>query len=179
MVNRQSHLIVKARDGAATGQLTCGNLTMPCALGPAGLTDTKTEGDGKTPTGALRLVRLYYRADRLSPPPTGLPSFAISESDGWCDAPLDAAYNSAVTLPFAASHEKLWRDDHAYDLCIVLDYNLDPASPHKGSAIFFHLAKSDQEGLQPTEGCIAISQENMRQVLALVDQHSVLIVQRA
>ncbi len=177
MVNPVSHLIVKAREREACGILACGEHDFPCALGPAGLTETKVEGDGATPIGAFRLVRLYYRADRVVLPDLDLPTSIISPKDGWCDDPKHAAYNSPVALPFGASHETLWRDDHAYDICIVLDYNLTPAIPGRGSAIFFHLAKSSEEGLKPTEGCVALEEDAMRKVLAQVNEKTVMVIQ--
>ena len=51
-------------------------------------------------------------------------------------------YNRLVKLPYAASHEELWRDDHLYDLVVVLGFNDDPVVPGKGSAIFLHLARA-------------------------------------
>ena len=55
--------------------------------------------------------------------------------------------------PIAASHERLWRDDHLYDLVVVLDYNLAGPRPGAGSAIFLHLAAP---GFAPTAGCVAV-----------------------
>jgi L,D-peptidoglycan transpeptidase YkuD (ErfK/YbiS/YcfS/YnhG family) len=37
----------------------------------------------------------------------------------------------------------MWREDHLYDLVLVLGYNDDPVVPGKGSAIFLHLARPD------------------------------------
>ena len=74
------------------------------------------------------------------------------------------AYNRLVTLPYPASAEELWREDRLYDVIVVLGYNDDPVVAGKGSAIFFHIARSDYE---PTEGCVAISLPDMKQVLKL------------
>ena len=81
---------------------------------------------------------------------------------GWCDAPNDRNYNRKVTLPYAASAETLWRDDHLYDVIVVLDYNLMPRSRRRGSAIFLHVARLS---LSPTEGCIAIKREHLLRLL--------------
>ena len=86
----------------------------------------------------------------------------LRETDGWCDEPDHPLYNRPVALPFDASHEKLWRDDHVYDLIVELNHNSDPVVPARGSAVFFHLAHDDY---RPTEGCVAISREHMLQVL--------------
>jgi L,D-peptidoglycan transpeptidase YkuD (ErfK/YbiS/YcfS/YnhG family) len=42
---------------------------------------------------------------------------------GWSDDPKDPSYNTCVNLPYAFSHEKLWRDDDLYDLFITIDHN--------------------------------------------------------
>ena len=70
-----------------------------------------------------------------------------------------------VSLPFAASHEKMWREDRLYDIVVVLDCNMYPAVKGKGSAIFFHIAREDY---RPTEGCVAIAPEHMRLLLSKV-----------
>lgn len=136
--------------------------TYPCALGRSGITTRKREGDGATPAGCFRLLYGFFRKDRLLLPPSPLPMVPIEALDGWCDEPTHPAYNCPVSLPFTASHEKMMRDDRLYDVCIVLDYNIDPRQRGKGSAIFFHLTRSD---MGPTEGCVAIDPDVMRKLL--------------
>jgi len=136
-----------------------------CALGPAGLcapTD-KREGDGATPKGTYSLRRILYRADRLDPPKTALPLRVILADDGWCDDPADPAYNRPVALPYPASHEKLWREDHVYDLIGILSHNDAPPVAGLGSAIFMHLARPDYA---PTQGCVALNEQNLRMLFA-------------
>jgi L,D-peptidoglycan transpeptidase YkuD (ErfK/YbiS/YcfS/YnhG family) len=65
-------------------------------------------------------------------------------------------------LPFAAGHERLWRDDHVYDVIAVVGYNDEPVVPGRGSAIFLHVARP---GYAPTEGCIALSLDDALSVL--------------
>ena len=134
-----------------------------CAVGRSGLTSAKREGDGATPLGRWPMRRLLYRSDRLPAPATALPSRAIAETDGWCDAPGDQAYNQPVQLPYAASHEVLTRDDAIYDLLVVLGYNDDPVVAGRGSAIFLHIAR---EGYGGTEGCVALAAPDLLAVLA-------------
>ena len=68
----------------------------------------------------------------------------LEKDNGWCDAPGDANYNRPVRHPYPASTESLWRDDHLYDLIVVLDCNIHPRIKGRGSAIFLHVAR---EGL--------------------------------
>ena len=154
----------------ARGKFSGNGLTCQCALGRGGvvLADQKREGDGTSPQGVWRMKRVFYRPDRLARPETTLPVVALRETDGWCDAPEHPLYNRPVSLPFEASHEKLWRDDHVYDLIVELDHNSDPVVPALGSAVFFHLAHEDY---RPTEGCVAISRDHMLQVLAADSQN--------
>jgi L,D-peptidoglycan transpeptidase YkuD (ErfK/YbiS/YcfS/YnhG family) len=147
----------------ARGILMAGGLKAPCALGRAGIGGRKREGDGKTPEGQYRLVAVLYRPDRLRRPATGLPVAPIRPDMGWCDDPADPRYNREVRLPFAASHEEMWRQDHVYDLLVILDYNLERPVRGAGSAIFLHLARPD---FTPTEGCVAVTLPTMRRLLA-------------
>jgi L,D-peptidoglycan transpeptidase YkuD (ErfK/YbiS/YcfS/YnhG family) len=135
-----------------------------CAIGRNGCLPAteKTEGDGATPLGRWPLRRVYYRADRIDPPQTALPICALSRNDGWCDAPEDPRYNQHVRLPYPASHERLWRDEHVYDIIVELGHNDDPVVPARGSAVFIHIAKPD---FSPTAGCIALRLDDLRAIL--------------
>lgn len=143
--------------------LTGGGLRLRAAHGRSGITALKREGDGATPAGLLRLMRVLYRADRMKPPACAVPVEPISPHDGWCDDMNDTAYNKPVRLPFAPSHESLWREDHVYDVIGVLDWNFAPIVPGKGSAIFFHVATPDYA---PTAGCVALSLPDVLAALA-------------
>ncbi len=139
-----------------------GTRMLACAIGRNGITAAKREGDGQTPAGRYALRCVLYRADRADRPVTALPCNPIAPADGWCDAPGDPRYNRAVTLPYLASAESLWRCDHRYDLLAVIGHNDDPVVHGMGSAVFLHVAG---EGYPPTEGCIALSIEDLASVL--------------
>lgn len=147
-----------------TAEATFGDRLWPCAIGPAGLVVDKTEGDSATPIGRFPLRRVLYRADRLPPPETALPSTAIGEDDGWCDDRGDPRYNRPVRRPYPARHERLWREDGVYDLVVVLGHNDDPPVPGRGSAVFLHIARPDYA---PTEGCVALSRDHLLTFLRL------------
>jgi L,D-peptidoglycan transpeptidase YkuD (ErfK/YbiS/YcfS/YnhG family) len=143
-------------------RLSCGDAVFRCAIGRAGVTATKREGDGATPTGCYFLRRVLYRPDRLARPQTALPVVPLRPNDGWCDDPGDRNYNRQVRLPYAASHETLWREDGLYDVVVVLGHNDDPPTPGAGSAIFLHVAAPDYG---PTEGCVALSLPDLLSVV--------------
>lgn len=145
-----------------------------CAIGRSGLeTNDRKEGSGTTPQGRFALRECWYRADRIRPPATLLPMRVINEDDGWCDEPTHPDYNRAVKLPFSASHEKLWRDDHMYDIIVPMGYNDAPVVAGKGSAIFLHIAKPDYS---TTEGCVAVNMQDMLTLLSAIvaDTHIVI-----
>ncbi len=145
-------------------RLTAGERGFRCAIGRGGVRDDKTEGDGATPAGRFALRYVLYRADRIAKPATALAARPIARDDGWCDDADDPAYNRPVRLPFAGSHEVLWREDSLYDVIVVLGHNDTPPVPGRGSAIFLHLARPDYG---PTEGCIALALDDLLEVLAL------------
>ncbi len=143
--------------------LHIGTLRVAVVLGAGGIRAQKGEGDGATPSGLLTLRRVLYRADRGSAPASAVPREALAPDDGWCDDPGHPDYNRMVRLPHPARHERLWRDDGLYDIVGVLGWNDDPVRPGRGSAIFLHAAHPDG---RPTEGCIALAPDALRQVLA-------------
>ena len=147
-------------------RLDCGGRSFACVIGRGGFALTKKEGDGATPVGVFPLRRLYYRADRLAAPATGLPRQPLQPDDGWCDAPGDSAYNRPVRHPYPAPAEHLWRDDGVYDLIVVIGHNDRPVIAGAGSAIFLHCARPDR---RPTEGCIALARDDLLSVLEFCD----------
>lgn len=145
----------------------------PCVIGKHGFAEPgeKREGDNKTPIGTFPLRFVCYRPDRFSAPATGLPLFQIEQNAGWCDDPADPHYNQPVILPYAASHEKMWREDHCYDLLVVIGYNDAPAIPGKGSAIFIHCEHDDA---RPTAGCVALKKNDLAQLLPLLNAETLI-----
>ncbi|MEL3890489.1 L,D-transpeptidase family protein [Ferrovibrio sp. MS7] len=150
-------------------------MRMRCALGKGGCKPAleKREGDGATPLGRWPLRLVFIRQDRVAPPRCALPLVPLDSGMGWCDDPADPAYNRPIRLPFAASHEKLWREDHVYDLIVVLGHNDDPPVPGMGSAIFLHVAR---EGYAPTEGCVALTREDLVALLERVSVDDALVI---
>lgn len=143
---------------------------IPITIGRNGfcLTQNKQEGDGKTPIIDLEPVALFYRPDRVRCIKTFLPTFPIYKNDGWCDAPLDREYNQYVHLPFRASAENLYRQDHRYDYILVTNYNFPDAQPYKGSAIFIHIMHEDKT---PTAGCIGFRADDLKRIIASLKQN--------
>lgn len=158
---------------SSAGVLTWQGRVYRCALGRNGVSAEKKEGDGTTPVGCFALREVLYRADKIALPPTRLPVYTIQKNDGWCDDPADDAYNKKITLPYPARHEELWREDDLYDLVIPFGYNDAPVVPGKGSALFIHVATPNYA---PTEGCIALSQPDVLDLLLQVSTETKICV---
>ena len=165
-------LIVNAKDKT----LHVDAATYLCRIGKAGFVagDKGREGDLKTPLGTYCARYGFYRADRVPPPPGPLTFHAIKSDDGWCDAPGDMAYNMPVRLPYPASAEVMWKDNGVYDIVIVLSHNDSPPQPGLGSAIFLHVARSDDKA---TAGCIAVSPDVMAAILPGLKPGAEIVIQ--
>ncbi|SLN59110.1 L,D-transpeptidase family protein [Ruegeria meonggei] len=143
----------------------------PCSIGKGGVSDTKREGDGATPTGVHQIVGMLYRPDRIAKPvPWAIP---IGPRDLWSDDSRDNQYNHLVSTPYAFSHEKLRRADPLYDLVLVTDWNWPNSVPNRGSAIFIHQWRRPG---YPTEGCIAFRRDHLRWIANRVDLGARLII---
>lgn len=155
------------------GWLTFGGRTIPVALGRGGILANKREGDGGTPLGVFRPLRLWWRSDRHIRPTTKLPTRTIRPDDGWCEDPADRAYNKAVKLKAASTADRLTRKDHLYDFIIEIDHNARPRIAGRGSAVFLHLARP---GFTPTAGCVAMTKANMLRLLARIDRNTRIVI---
>ena len=87
--------------------------------------------------------------------------------------PVEPRYNRPVRLPARDGAERMWREDHLYDLTFVLDQNFSRRAKGRGSAIFFHLARP---GLTPTAGCVAISAADMRKLAPRLARGAVMVI---
>jgi L,D-peptidoglycan transpeptidase YkuD (ErfK/YbiS/YcfS/YnhG family) len=153
-----------------------GDKTWRCVVGRGGIALKQREGDAISPIGTWPIRRIFYRPDRLDRAPSrAFTCTPIDRKDGWCDALDHPDYNRLVRLPFAASHEEMWRDDHLYDIVVVLGHNDDPVVPGAGSAVFLHVASP---GYGPTAGCAALSNEDLLEFLELASPETQLCFRR-
>ncbi|MCF1484181.1 MULTISPECIES: L,D-transpeptidase family protein [Rhizobium/Agrobacterium group] len=167
-------IVVRRKPGCKSQAIVqAGPLRFPAAIGRSGITAFKREGDGATPRASMRLLYGYFRAEPRAATHSRLPLRSIRADMLWCDAPGHPAYNRPVKAPFTPSHERLQRQDRLYDVCLVMDWNVTCRKQGCGSAIFFHVARPDYT---PTEGCVAISPADMRRLLAVVSQATIVTV---
>jgi L,D-peptidoglycan transpeptidase YkuD (ErfK/YbiS/YcfS/YnhG family) len=143
------------------GLMQAGPLTVPVALGRGGIKADKREGDGGTPRGRFRPLRLWWRADRMAHPRTLLSTRRIARGTAWCEDPADRNYNRPVARSANEPGDRLWRGDRLYDLFIEIDHNVRPWVAGRGSAVFIHVARP---GFTPTAGCVALRLEDLRRL---------------
>lgn len=131
----------------------------------------KMEGDGKAPAGVFPLGMAFGYADQ---PPAGLqmPYRVVSERDYFIDAVSSPDYNRWRGIPPAQanepkqhwdSFERMRRDDHQYEIGMLIGHNLFPTIPGRGSAIFLHVWLNPET---PTSGCTAMASADLLTVLA-------------
>lgn len=169
MYNTLSMIIINK-----SGYLKYKNLKFRCSFGKGGIGKKRKEGDNITPIGTYKIVKIYYRSDRIKKISSNCKLIKIKRNMGWCDDPKNKSYNKLIKLPFKGSHEKLYRVDGIYDLVAVLNYNTNPIIKNKGSAIFIHIAKSS---FNKTAGCIALTKKNLLILLANIKKNTKIKIQ--
>jgi L,D-peptidoglycan transpeptidase YkuD (ErfK/YbiS/YcfS/YnhG family) len=167
-------ICVRAAAGnRSRGWLAVGPRMVPVALGRGGILANKREGDGGTPKGIFRPLRLWWRADRWPRPQTLLPIRAIRREDAWCEDPTSRHYNKSIKLSRDRSGDRLRRDDHLYDFIVEIDHNTSPRIAGRGSAVFLHLARPD---FSPTAGCVAMKKSPMLQLLRQIGPYTKIVI---
>jgi L,D-peptidoglycan transpeptidase YkuD (ErfK/YbiS/YcfS/YnhG family) len=166
---------VRTRPGNPTrGILLVGPRAVPVVLGRSGIRANKREGDGATPRGRFRLVRLWWRPDRSPRPRTMLPARRIAPDVAWCEEPADRRYNRPYRRSANDPGDRLWREDRLYDLIVEIDHNTRPRVAGRGSAVFLHLARPNRG---PTAGCVALEFGELRRLLARVGPNTRLWIE--
>ena len=152
-----------------SGYLNYKNFKFRCALGKNGIGQKKREGDFVTPKGKYKLIKIYYRADRIKKVRSPLKKIKIKKNMGWCDDVNSKYYNKQIEINKKISHEKLYRKDSVYDIVVVLNYNLNPIIKSKGSAIFLHVAKKNYN---KTQGCIALKENELLYLVSKIKKNT-------
>jgi len=156
-----------------SGYLKYKNIKFKCALGKSGIRKKRTEGDNITPKGTFKIIKIYYRKDRIKKINSVFKIIEIKKNMGWCDDPESKKYNQLIKLPSKYRHEKLFRNDRIYDLIIVLNYNMSPVIKNKGSAIFIHIAKNNYN---KTKGCIALKKKDLIEIVSKIKRDTKVII---
>jgi L,D-peptidoglycan transpeptidase YkuD (ErfK/YbiS/YcfS/YnhG family) len=133
-------------------------------VGRSGLSGNRREGDGTTPTGTYSIGRTMYG---LSPDPGVRYRYRrIVCGDYWVEDPSSPSYNRfrhvpcGRSPPFRVTGERLWQARTAYRHFAVIEFNMNPVVPGRGSGIFLHASTGGA-----TNGCVSLPVGQLRQVL--------------
>lgn len=137
-------------------------------LGRNGISASRREGDGTTPAGTFAIHHTMY-GNRPNP---GV-SFRYRRvrcGDWWDEDPSSPTYNTFQRVPcgmrpaFAGDSEGMWESPRAYPWLAVIEFNMRPVVPGRGSGIFLHASTG-----RPTAGCVSVATPHLRSVLRWLD----------
>ena len=149
--------------------LTYSKYKVKCAVGKRGIGLKKKEGDLITPIGQYKIKYILFRKDRIKKVQSKIRKIEIKKNMGWCDDSRSKEYNKLIKLPFNYSHEKLYKKENAYDIILVLNYNMNPYKKKKGSAIFIHVAS---KSYKKTKGCVAIKKKELLKIIKEIKKNT-------
>jgi len=133
-------------------------------VGENGLSATRREGDGTTPTGTYRINATMYGNEPN--PGVAFRYRRLRCGDWWDEDPASPTYNTFQHVacgrrpPFRLTSEGMWQNPKAYPYLAVVEFNMRPTVPGRGSGIFLHA----QTG-RSTNGCISLRRADLRFVL--------------
>jgi L,D-peptidoglycan transpeptidase YkuD (ErfK/YbiS/YcfS/YnhG family) len=137
-------------------------------VGGRGVSPNKREGDRKTPAGAFGFAPTMYG---VAPDPGVRYRYRrIVCGDWWVEDPRSRWYNRfrhvrcGAKPPFAVVSDDMSRSPTAYRHLAVIDYNMRPTVPGRGSGIFLHASTG-----RPTLGCISLPVPQLLRVLRWLD----------
>ena len=149
--------------------LTYSKYKVKCAVGKRGIGLKKKEGDLITPIGQYKIKYILFRRDRIKKIQSKIGKIEIKKNMGWCDDSRSKEYNKLIKLPFNYSHEKLYKKENAYDIILVINYNMNPVKKKKGSAIFIHVAS---KSYKKTKGCVAIKKTELLKIIKEIKKNT-------
>ena len=149
-------------------------------IGTNGLSNEKVEGDLCTPKG-LYNIGFAFGTKKIN---VNYPYYIINDNMYWVSDSDNEYYNEFVEItneekeyPYNymnTNQEITWNDaEHLidypieYELALVIEYNINPKIPKKGSAIFFHIKNKET-----TSGCISTNKENMLYIINWLDKNT-------
>ena len=137
-------------------------------VGGRGVSPSKREGDRKTPAGLFGFASTMYGVARN--PGVRYRYHRIVCGDWWVEDPRSRWYNQfrhvrcGAKPPFTVVSDDMSRSPTAYRHLAVIDYNMRPTIPGRGSGIFLHASTG-----RPTLGCVSLPVPQLLQVLRWLD----------
>ena len=137
-------------------------------VGRNGLSANRREGDGTTPIGSFGIAPTLY--GNAPDPGVRFRYHRLVCGDWWNEDPSSRTYNSfrhvaCGTRPsFWNGSEGMWQQPRAYAHLAVVEYNMRPVVPGRGSGIFLHV----QTG-RATNGCVSLGRGDLVRMLRWLD----------
>lgn len=127
-------------------------------LGKNGTSKNKVEGDYCTPAG-LYLIGFAFGTESIS---TKMEYHLINKDCYWVDDSNSSFYNQWIESNEISwdSAEHMIDYPQSYHYGAVINYNMDPVTPNKGSAIFLHCDTGSY-----TAGCVSVPESYMIYIL--------------
>lgn len=133
-------------------------------VGRKGIRRNRREGDGTTPMGTFPIGRTMYGNER--DPGVSFPYVRLRCGDWWVEDPSSPAYNTFQRVgcsrrpPFETTTPDMSKERRAFPFLAVVDFNMRPTIPGRGSGIFLHAETGG-----PTNGCISLRRADLVRVL--------------
>ena len=133
-------------------------------VGYNGLSGNRQEGDGTTPTGTFRIGGTMY--GNAPNPGVRFRYRRVVCGDWWDEDPASPSYNTFQHVrcgqrpPFRVKSPGMWQQPRAYPYLAVVEFNMRPVVPGRGSGIFLHAQTGG-----PTQGCISLPRPDLLRVL--------------
>ena len=146
---------------------------VPVHVGEDGI-GLASERRARTPRGVFALTQAFGRA---ATPGTEMPYTRVGLSHWWVSDVRSPHYNQmrvcspGASCGFRQSRAEQLGDIDAYRHAIVIDYNLDPIVPGRGSAFFLHVTEG-----KPTQGCVSMRAPDLTWLLRWLDPEQSPIV---
>ena len=129
----------------------------------------KIEGDGCSPAGIFYLGTAFGDFKMINK--ATWPYKVVNQNDIFVDDISSKFYNSFQKKSYHKidwnSFEEMKRSDGLYNKAIVIKHNMNPVITKKGSAIFFHIWRSEKSH---TRGCTAMEKTNIKYLIAWLDK---------
>ena len=136
----------------------------PARVGRNGLRVNRHEGDGTTPIGTFPIGPTMY-GDGPNPG-VRFRYVRLRCGDWWVEDPRSPDYNRfqrigcGVRPPFRVATPDMSKSPRAYVHLAVVEFNMHPTVPGRGSGIFLHAQTGG-----PTNGCISLRRGDLVHVL--------------
>lgn len=138
------------------------DITCQAYVGSAGIGNKQSNTDNITPMGLYPIGEAFYIS---TPPSTWLNTFIITENTYWITDVNSKMYNKRVESEqikdWNSAIHMINSESNRYGC--VINYNIEPILPDKGSAIFMHC------GTHTTNGNIALEESNILKFLEILN----------